>query len=260
MPDSRYYSWVVTDVENWSSRSAVSGARIQAALRKIEQRALESLDLEATEVGRQPRGDGSILALPGGIPKERIAIRFVEALHEAVLDHATRCDPDDSIRLRLCLNSGDVLDGDGEWAGQPVILACRLVESQVIRRVLAASIGNPLALILPAQWYHAVIGEGYAPGDGYQEVWAETKTFSDFAWVRVPGRTRPAGLLPEDDPAPHKARQAHSDLADEGRATADHANYSGNRGVIVHGSTVNDGIHVGNRYYDRTAPSDRGAR
>lgn len=267
MASSRYYSWAVIDVENWSSRRAVSGSRIQNALRVIERRALKSLNLDWADIGRQPRGDGAILALPGEIPKEKIATRFVEQLREAVLEHDMECDPEDSIRIRLTLNAGDALDGDGEWAGQPVILACRLVDSSVLRRVLAASTGSPMALMVSAQWYDAVIREGYASGDGYREVFVRTKAFSGPAWVQVPGRSQPAGLLAEDDPDSQVTAEAAGDQNVDGtsgpRPTAGNSyrsDNSRNQGLIVQGSTVTGDVSFGNTYHGETGHTGRAVR
>lgn len=262
---SRYYSWAVIDIEDWSSRSASRGSRIQKAMRGIEAKALQRLGIEWKDVGRQPRGDGAVLALPGDIPKERIATEFVEAISDAVLEHDADCAPEESIRLRISLNAGDALDGDGEWAGQSLIIACRLVDTPVIRRVLKASAGYPLALIVSAQWYDAVIREGYAPGDGYREVWVTVKNYSSSAWVAVPGRRQPLGLLPEDDPDPHRVQDRHVSGGTAGQETGAAAGHlaggfatdnSGNRGVIIQG-TVNGDIPIGNNYYGGTDPRTR---
>lgn len=226
---------------------------------------MQRLGIEQADVGRQPRGDGAILALPGDIPKERIATEFVEALSDAILEYDENCAPEESIRLRVSLNAGDALDGDGEWAGQSVIIACRLVDTPVIKRVLKASAGYPLALIAPAHWYDAVIREGYAPGDGYREVWVTTKNYSGSAWVTVPGRRQPLGLLPEDDVDPHRVQDGHALGATAGQETGTAAGHaagrfatdnSGNQGVIIQG-TVHGDIPIGNTYYCGADPRAR---
>lgn len=231
----------------------------------IEAKALRGLGLDPAAVGRQPRGDGAILALPGGIPKEVITTDFVEAIRAATLEYDADCEPEEVIRLRLSLNAGEALDGDGEWAGQPVIVASRLVDSPVIRRVLAASTGFPLALIISAQWYDAVIREGYAPGDGYQEVRVTAKSYSGTAWVRVPGRSRPLGLLPEDAPGPHRPQHGHAadPPAGQGPDRAGGSPVPGyemrdfeNKGVIVQGGNVNGNIEIGNTYHGGTRSRD----
>jgi hypothetical protein len=77
--------------------------------------------------------------MPGDVAKELITARFVEALREAVLEHDADCEPEESIRIRLSLHAGDAIEGEGEWAGRPVIAVCRLVDSALIKRVLAAA-------------------------------------------------------------------------------------------------------------------------
>jgi hypothetical protein len=252
---SRYYAWAVLDVENWSSRPAVTASSIQQALRQIETQALASAGIDTARVARQPRGDGAILALPGDIAKEVITTEFVEALREGISEYDANCSPDESIRLRLALHAGEALEGEGEWAGQPVVVACRLVDSSVIKRVLAAATGCPLALIVSSAWYDAVVREGYVAADGYREVWVEAKTFADFAWVKTPGRTSVPGLLPADDAASRRASGSAArssppspgpDPGREGRV-----NVSGN--AVTH-STVHGGVVFGNQYNHRRDP------
>jgi hypothetical protein len=259
---SRYYAWAVLDVEDWSSRPAVNGARIQSVLRRIEAAALANAGIDRGRVSRQPRGDGTVLALPGDIAKEVITAEFVEALRESVSEYDANCAPRDSIRLRVSLHAGEALDGDGEWAGQAVITACRLVDSSVIKRVLAASVGSPLALIISSAWYDSVVREGYVRADGYREVWVESKSFADFAWVKVPGRSSPPGLLPEDEAASrHPDGSAAARSSSSRRPRSDEGD--GNSGVTVHGtnvvanSTIHDGVVFGNRYDIRPDASGR---
>jgi hypothetical protein len=255
---SRYYSIAVLDVEDWSSRPAVSAAKIQGALKRIEAQGLAGAGIDPARVGRQPRGDGAILTLPGDVAKELITAQFVEALREAVLEHDADCAPGESIRIRLSLHAGDVIDGEGEWAGQPVIVASRLVDSAVIKRVLAASTASPLALIVSSDWYDAVIKEGHVSAEGYRKVWVEEKTFVGVAWVKVPGRTRPAGLLPDDDPGRHRdgARPPYGPRPGETRAYVDNSvNYEN----TVRASNIEGDVVFGNKYVD-APPAGGGER
>jgi hypothetical protein len=259
MRASRYYAWAVLDVENWSGRSAVSAANIQSALKRIEAQALARAGIDAVHVGRQPRGDGAILALPGDVAKELITDQFVEALREAVLEHDADCAPEESVRIRLSLHAGDAIDGDGEWAGQPVIVASRLVDSALIKRVLAAATGSPLALIVSGDWYNAVIKEGHASGDGYQKVWVEEKTFADVAWVKVPGRTRPPGLRPKDAPPLHRDGARPPPRPRPG-GTEGHVDNSVTHGNRVQDSTIKGDVVFGDKYVGTDHRFRRGER
>jgi hypothetical protein len=204
MPVSRYYIWAIHDVEDWSSRPAVIQARIQEVLRRVEVRALAQAGVDPACVGRQSTGDGAVLAIPGDVPKELITTKYVDALCEGVEEHDEGCLAAETIRLRLVLHAGESPAGQDEWSGPGIVVASRLLDAAVLRRVLAAAIGSAVALIVSDDWYRAVIKEGYAPDQGYQEVWVKAKKFAGSAWVRVPGRTRPPGLLPEDEPDRHR--------------------------------------------------------
>jgi hypothetical protein len=179
------------------------------------------------------------LAFSARLAKEVITTEFVEALREAVSEYDANCAPEDSIRLRLALHAGEALEGEGEWAGRPVNTVCRLVDSSVLKRVLAASMGSPLAVIVSSGWYDAMVREGYVPADGYRKVWVEVKTFADIAWVKVPGRSSPPGLLPEDDPARHRADGNSATSSSSGRHDADESRSHG--GITVHGNAITGG-------------------
>jgi len=259
---SRHYIWAIHDIEDWSSRPAVVQARIQQALRRIEARALAQAGVDPTRVGRQPTGDGAVLAVPGDIPKELITTKYVDALCEGVEEHDAECPAAETIRLRLALHAGESPAGQGEWAGPGIVAASRLVDAPVLRRVMAAATGSALVLIVSDDWYRAVIREGYASGAGYQQVWVEAKKFADFAWVRVPGRTQPPGLLPED----HRKPQPDETSAGAGRAggTSHPAPDSGsgisNSGTYgdFRGSTFHGGFSFGNNYYGASDPGQGG--
>jgi hypothetical protein len=263
MRRSRYRVLAVLDVEDWSGRSAVNAANIQRALRRIETEALTEADIDVRGVGRQSRGDGAVLALPGDVAKEVVTTRFVEALRESIAEYNADCAPGESVRIRLSLNAGDVLEGDGEWAGQPVIAACRLVDSAVIKRVLAASTGSPLVVVVSAAWYDAVIKEGHASGEEYREVWVEEKTFSSVAWVKVPGRTSPPGLRSEDDPVWHDQGGSRGDAADPSRGsqpgrTGGDAGNIVNHGNFVQASKIAGDVVFGNKNVSPTPSQERG--
>ena len=257
---SRYYSWAVLDVEDWSGRPAVNAANIQDTLRRIETEALARAGIDPDSVARQPRGDGAMRAIAGEVAKERIATRFVEELRQAIADYDAGCPPGESIRVRLALHAGDVIEGEGEWAGRPVVVASRLVDSAVIKRVLAAATGSPLALIVSGDWYDAVVKEGYAPSEGYAQVWVEEKTFADVAWVAVPGRTHPPGLRAEDDPGAHGAARGRACPAGAPRRAlpGEAGEYTDNS--INYGNSVRDSVIRGDVVFGGKYDGDPGAR
>jgi hypothetical protein len=201
---SHYYVWAVLDVENWSSRPEVTGAKVQRALQDIQYQALTRAAIDPSTVQRQRAGDGGTLRIPGDVAKERVTTQFVSALLEILNEYNLNCGGGEEIRIRLALNAGDAVDGEGEWSSRALTVAHRLVNAAVVRRVLAAALGNPLVVVASGNWYDAVIKEGHAPKDGWQQIWVVEGTFADIAWVKVPGRTRPPGLGSQDDPSRHR--------------------------------------------------------
>ena len=66
------------------------------------------------------------------------------------------------------------------------LVASRLVDSAVMKRVLAAAGEHPLALIVSSVWHDAVIEEGCVSPVGYEEVWVNEPTFVGPAWSKCP--------------------------------------------------------------------------
>jgi hypothetical protein len=198
--------------------------------------------------------------LPADVPQARIAVQFIEALRSAVVDHDADCEPSEAVRLRVALDNGELRQGDPGWDDQQAIAARDLVGSPVLRRVVAAETRNPLALIASAEWYDSCFGPGPAPADGYREVWVSAGRYRGSAWVRVPGRTRPQGLLPEDDPPARPIGHAPATrAADDVSGTHPEAgvDLTGNRGnvvqggqhgTVIQGGVINGDINIGNDY------------
>jgi hypothetical protein len=198
--NSRYVVLVVCDVEDWSSRPAVAQQHIQVALSALMDRALVRIGINRSETSRALRGDGMIIVLPGSTDKSLVTTKLVDALREGLIEYTTRAGDDEQIRLRLVLHAGDAVIGDGELAGAAVVQACRVVDSDVTRRVLSASQGAPLVLAVTGSWHQSTIAEGFVSAKGFEKVTAQAKGFTEAVWIRVPGRTSVPGLTATDRP------------------------------------------------------------
>jgi len=195
---SRYYALVVVDIENWGGQPGAAQARMQAALRLILERAMVSVGIGSAGVRSTSRGDGMIIALSTEVSKELVTVPLVKALNRELRIYDDECPPDEVMRLRVALHAGDVHDGGTEWAGEAVVTACRLVDSDVLHRVLTAADTAVLAVIVSGSWYDAVLRAGWAVSTGYDHVRPAVKDYAGDAWIRVPGKARPPGLLPSD--------------------------------------------------------------
>lgn len=197
-----------------------------------------------------------MLAIPGDTSKELLTTKFIDGIREGIEEHDASCPPEETIRLRLALHAGDGLPGDGEWAGPAVILASRFVNSAVLRRVLKTSTGHALAVIISDDWYQAIIKQGMAPADGYQQVIVREreKGFSSLAWIRVPGRDYPPGLSQEDEPESGRASVPDGDPDSRPYISAPSGSVNN-----FHQATIHDGVSIGNQYIG-TDPRNGGPR
>jgi hypothetical protein len=196
---SEYFSLVVVDVQNWTGRPATIQESIQKKLDLLTANAAEAAKIRPAATRQTSRGDGAILGFPAEVPKEHITREFIAALVRGLTEHNQTCPDAEQIRLRMSLHAGDLLPGKDRWAGAGVVLACRLVDAQLLRRVLAAAPGAPLAVLASEDWYSAVMLNGYASPDGYRHVRIAEEKCDTTAWVRIPGVSRIPGLEPADD-------------------------------------------------------------
>lgn len=207
MNSSRYYAWVVLDIENWGGRPGSAQSRMQEALRGIIDRARSVCGIVEVAIRRTSRGDGVILGVPAEVAKETITGGFLKSLNRELRCYDDECLPDEEMRLRVSLHAGDAQDGGDEWAGNSVVVACRLVDSEILHRVLAAASSAVLAIIVSDLWYDAVLRERWADPTGYDQVSPRVKDYDGGAWIKVPGFSHPPGLLPSDVPNNHQQTQ-----------------------------------------------------
>lgn len=204
MNASRYYAWVVMDIENWGGRPGFAQSRMQDALRGIITRATSTSSIAEVAIRRTSRGDGVILGIPTEVAKETITGGFLKSLNRELWLYDDGCTPDEVMRLRVSLHAGDAQDGGDEWAGKSVVVACRLVDSEILHRVLEAASSAVLAIIVSDLWYDAVLRERWADPTGYDQVAPRVKDYDGSAWIKVPGLSHPPGLLPSDAPQKHQ--------------------------------------------------------
>jgi hypothetical protein len=212
---------LVTDIEDWGGRPGAVQTRLQEALGSILTQAIGVVGVDGGRVRRTSRGDGAIAAFPADVPKETITADLVKALNRGLRLHADECPADETIRLRVALHAGDVQDRGDEWAGAAVVTACRLVDSEVLHRVLAAAASAVLAVIVSEDWYDAVLRERWADPTGYDPVRPAVKDYDRGAGPRTDAD---AALAPGAD---RIARGGTSIVA--GRD-----NYGGNSGGSQH--------------------------
>lgn len=224
------YSFAVIDVEG-----GPGGAGLHRTLGALENEALASIDVDPAAVRRKSLGHGSLLALPGSIPPRAVTVRFVGALFEAIRDYDAGCAPGESVRAGLALNSGEIFGRD-VWSSGPASTAIELVNSPVMKRVLTAAVGSPLAVIVSDEWYSR------APANGSQPVRVAAVGYSGPAWIGVPGSSWPPGLLAQDEWAPPASAPTAVSAA---ASAAGGREFHGSAKNVIMAENVNGGVHIG---------------
>jgi hypothetical protein len=195
---SQYSILLACDVESWRSRPAAIQHHTQKHLARILNTSASQAGLPIERTQRSLRGDGELWAVPPEIPKEDFSTKLIACLDAALDEYNAQASEIAQIRLRLALHAGDVVDGNGQFSGPAVVHVCDLVEAGVLRRVLRASVGRSLALMVSTEWHDSVIAQWHDRSEGYTKVQIHESKFDGAGWIRVPGRLSVPGLRPED--------------------------------------------------------------
>lgn len=191
-----YRLMAVLDVARFGERTDPEQAALRENLYRITDVALSVAGIEP--VGKDDRGDGIMLLLPGNTPKQRLLGLFVDALGNGLRAHAQRHGGTArELRVRLALHAGEVArDGRG-WVGTDLNTAFRMVDLPALRGTLAAAARAVLAVAVSEVLYEAVVRHGYPGIDPaeYAAVDFSVKELRDRRlWLRVPGYHQPPGL------------------------------------------------------------------
>ncbi|MET7302883.1 hypothetical protein [Embleya sp. NPDC005575] len=206
---SRYMSILVLDVERFGRRSDVTQEWVRGRLYELLHSALESAGIAWDACVVEDRGDGAILLIPANVPKEDLTDLFIDRLHAGLRNHDRHASDEARIRLRVSLHAGDVVQDIRGWSGSAINTACRLVNADPLREVLAAAERACLALIVSRSWHEAVVvpERGGLESSAYGEVHVSAKEVDETAWVYVPGYQRPPATDTDHVATPPRVRK-----------------------------------------------------
>ncbi len=197
------YTVLALDAVRFSQRGTLVQLAWRRGLREVVEQALERTGIPADAVRLQDRGDGFLGVVAAGIPKARIAADFVRELRIALRAYNRTRNDTGRVRLRVALHHGDVIVDDTGFAGQPTVVAARLVDAPPVRQVLQDIPSEDLALIVSDELYAATVAErlrGLDPGE-FRRVDVEVPKFSGTAWVQVQVQVPAAALSAETERA-----------------------------------------------------------
>jgi class 3 adenylate cyclase len=203
VPATLYWIFLV-DIENFSRRPHPVQESLRDAMYEVVEGSIADADLRLADFNREDRGDGILMLVSPTVPPAALAGEMITALDARLAERAKVFNEVHALRLRVALHLGLANRDAWGWVGDAVNTACRLVDAQPLRDVLACATDARMALIVSDDMYRAVIQQGFRSIDDstFGRLSLDAKNLVSFtAWVQVPGYPEP--------PLPPPLRRSH---------------------------------------------------
>lgn len=196
---------VVVDVAGFTApdRQLPDRLAVRQGMYGVLKTAFAESDVDFDSCAAEDRGDGALVLLPLGTTRSVVADRLQDRLAVALRRYNYTRTPQAQIRLRVSVNSGDVLyDGNG-WVGEAIDSAFRILDARSAKEAFAES-DRMIAFISSQRFFEDVI----APDPGllpelYSLITVSVKTFTGTAYLRLHGElTAPNPKPPAIGPEP----------------------------------------------------------
>jgi hypothetical protein len=179
---------VTFDAERYSRRSHDGQRDVQSGLTEVLRYADPEQRLRSLEWDRQPQGDAILAVLPPGTVEAEAISNFMGGLYTALHHHNRSRNDDYRLRLRVAFDQGNIAVGDNGFVGNAVVAACRVRDSDLLRRALTENPEADLVVAVSDSVYTDVVSHG--EHELYRWTFtrekAEAKNFSAPVWVHVP--------------------------------------------------------------------------
>jgi PAS domain S-box-containing protein len=172
-------------------RSNPARVRMRTGLHRILQNALTAAGIHPESAEQSEYGDGILVLLDPQISKARLLYPFLPRLVSGLGQYNGAAPDGERLRLRVVVHAGELLrDGYG-MTGEDLVLAFRLLDSDLVRARLAQA-GEDLVLVVSDLIYQGVVKHGYGGIDPgvFQPRWITAKETSARAWLHLPGTDR----------------------------------------------------------------------
>ncbi|MFD9961650.1 hypothetical protein [Amycolatopsis sp. NPDC058986] len=193
-----YHTIVVVDVAGFTApdRSLPDRIAVRRGMYEVLTKAFAESDINFDSCAREDRGDGALILLPPGTSKSVVADRLPERVAVELRRYNSTRTPQAQIRLRVGLNSGDVLNDGNGWVGEAVDTVFRILDAQRAKEAFAES-GRMVAVISSERFFEEVIAPdpGLLP-ESYTPIPVSVKTFTGTAYLRLHGELVAASLQP----------------------------------------------------------------
>ncbi|MEV6910369.1 hypothetical protein [Amycolatopsis sp. NPDC051071] len=197
---------VVVDVVGFTAPDRILPDRlaVRQGMYEVLKTAFAESAVDFDSCAREDRGDGALILLPPGTTKSLVADRLPDRIAVALRRYNWTRTSQAQIRLRVSLNSGEVLNDGNGWVGEAVDTAFRILDAPWAKEAFAES-GRMIAFISSERFFDDVI----APDPGllpelYSPIPVSVKTFTGTAYLRLHGElTAAVAKTPVPRPEPH---------------------------------------------------------
>ncbi|HJP73591.1 MAG TPA: hypothetical protein VJ914_04950, partial [Pseudonocardiaceae bacterium] len=184
-----YRMIVVVDVAGFTApdRHLPDRLAVRQGMYGVLKTAFAECDVDFDSCKTEDRGDGALILLPPDTSKTVVADRLPDRIAVALRRYNSSRIRQAQMRLRVSLNSGDVLfDGKG-WVGEAIDTAFRILDARLAKEALAES-DRIVAFISTQRFFEDVIepDPGLLP-ELYTAIPVSVKTFTGTAYLRLHG-------------------------------------------------------------------------
>ena len=160
---------------------------MRVGLHRILGNAMRAAGIEPQNVELSESGDGVLMLLDPRISKARLLHPLVPRLGSGLARYNRTAPGSERLRLRMVVHAGELLQDAHGRTGEDLVLAFRLLDSDVARVYLAQTTAD-LVLVVSDAIYQGVVKHGYGAIDParFQSVWISAKETSTRAWLHIP--------------------------------------------------------------------------
>ncbi|MFF4444575.1 hypothetical protein [Streptomyces sp. NPDC001502] len=149
----------------------------------------EAAGLDRASWVRQAAGDSEFAVLPAGSGEQALVEPFMRRLDAGLRAHNRDRVPAARLALRAAVHFGPASEAPNGFVGPGPVEVSRVLESDPLRRALAAAPDAALAVALTAPVFTEMVAQGYTNfrPEEFREVVVEKKEYRGRAWLWVSG-------------------------------------------------------------------------
>jgi hypothetical protein len=203
-----YRGFVIIDIEGFG-RGRTDPVRLQMieALERMLQKALRRAAIDDRDRMLKRLGDGLLVVSAPHVSTARLIHPVIGQLLVGLEAYNRTAAGNARMRVRVAVHSGAVLHRSGDFVGEELNHAFRLIESDTVRQRLA-DIEAPLVLVVSQTIYRGVVKHNYPGIDSaqYRAICITVKeTRQAEAWIWTPP-SAPVNSQPPPPPHRHPSR------------------------------------------------------